>query len=150
MWNDILTYFETLEKHPVQRMIILAGGLLLFWIIEGAIPLLHLQYKKNKYRHAGINLMFTAIHIIIHSALAILIVLLSDWCLRNNFGMVYWFDATALITSAPLSVSVARWYPVAGVAVTYPSGEEIDLPAAIAATQRTAAALTRRLGGRRQ
>ncbi len=111
MWSDILTYFETLEKHPVQRMIILAGGLLLFWIIEGAIPLLPLQYKKNKYRHAGVNLIFTVIHIIIHSALAILIVLLSDWCLRNNFGLVYWFDASILwtIIIGVLALDFSSW-----------------------------------------
>jgi DNA-binding IclR family transcriptional regulator len=37
-------------------------------------------------------------------------------------------------------------HPVAGVAVTYPSAEA--RPEAVPATRRTAAALTRRLGGR--
>jgi sterol desaturase/sphingolipid hydroxylase (fatty acid hydroxylase superfamily) len=68
-------------------MIFLVGGLLLFWILEGAIPLIQLRYKKNKYRHAGINLFFTAIHLIIHTALAILIVMLSDWCNKESFGI---------------------------------------------------------------
>jgi len=90
MWNDIKLYFDTLENHPVQRMIFLVGGLLLFWILEGAIPLLQLRYKKNKLRHAGINLVFTVIHLIIHTALAILIVMLSDWCRDRSFGIVYW------------------------------------------------------------
>ena len=90
MWNDIKLYFDTLENHPVQRMIFLVGGLLLFWILEGAIPLLQLRYKKNKFRHAGINLVFTVIHLIIHTALAILIVMLSDWCRDRSFGIVYW------------------------------------------------------------
>ena len=90
MWNDIRDYFNTLENHPVQRMIFLVGGLLIFWILEGAIPLIQLRYKKNKFRHAGINLVFTVIHLIIHTALAILIVMLSDWCRDRSFGIVYW------------------------------------------------------------
>jgi sterol desaturase/sphingolipid hydroxylase (fatty acid hydroxylase superfamily) len=98
MWNDIKNYFDTLENHPVQRMIFLVGGLLIFWILEGAIPLFRLSYKKNKFRHAGVNLVFTVIHLIIHTALAILIVMLSDWCRRNSFGIVYWTNANILFT----------------------------------------------------
>ena len=97
MWNDIRDYFNTLENHPVQRMIFLVGGLLLFWILEGAIPLIQLRYKKNKFRHAGINLFFTVIHLIIHTVLAILIVMLSDWCRDQSFGIVYWTHANTSI-----------------------------------------------------
>jgi DNA-binding IclR family transcriptional regulator len=39
-------------------------------------------------------------------------------------------------------------HPVAGVAVTYPSGDPPDLTATIAATRRTADRLTTRIGGR--
>lgn len=93
MWADIKNYFETLEQHPVQRMIFLVGGLLLFWILEGAIPLLKLNYKKSKVRHASINFVFTLIHLVIHTALAILIVMLSDWCRHQSFGIIYWTNA---------------------------------------------------------
>jgi sterol desaturase/sphingolipid hydroxylase (fatty acid hydroxylase superfamily) len=98
MWDNIIDWFNTLEQHPVQRMAILVGGLLIFWIIEGAIPLLPLAYKKNKLRHAGVNFLFTLLHLIIHTALAILIVLLSEWCLHNDFGLVYWFNANVMMT----------------------------------------------------
>lgn len=98
MWNNIIGYFETLENRPLERMAILVGGLLLFWIIEGAIPLLPLRYKKNKLRHAGVNFFFTVIHLIIHTGLAVLIIGLSDWCLQNGFGLVYWFDAGVWLT----------------------------------------------------
>ena len=97
MWNDIRNYFDTLENHPVQRMIFLVGGLLIFWILEGAIPLIQLRYKKNKFRHAGINFVFTVIHLIIHTALAIVIVMLSDWCRDQSFGIVYWTHANTSI-----------------------------------------------------
>ena len=96
MWNQILEHFQTLEQRPLERMAILVGGLLLFWIIEGAIPLFSLNYKKTKLRHAGVNFVFTVIHLIIHTFLAVLIVGLSDWCAGSKFGLVYWTNANVL------------------------------------------------------
>ena len=98
MWNRLLNYFQTLEDHPVQRLAFLVGGLLIFWIIEGAIPLFPLHYKKTRLRHAAINFAFTVIHLVIHTALAILIVLLADWCKKESFGLVYWFNTNILFT----------------------------------------------------
>lgn len=98
MWNQVLEYFQTLEHRPLERMAILVGGLLLFWIIEGAIPLFQLQYKRTKLRHAGVNFVFTVIHLIIHTFLAILIIKLSDWCAATEFGLVYWTNANVLVT----------------------------------------------------
>ena len=93
MWQEIIDYFSNLEERPVERMAILVGGLLMFWIIEGAIPLFPLRYKKNKLKHAAVNFGFTLIHLVIHTLLAVLIVKLSDWCQQENFGLVYWFNA---------------------------------------------------------
>ena len=98
MWSDILQYFQTLDQRPLERMGILVGGLLFFWIIEGAIPLVSLRYKKNKLRHAGVNFIFTVMHLVLHTGMAILIVKLSDWCLNNQFGLVHWFNAGVLAT----------------------------------------------------
>lgn len=98
MWDRIINYFQTLEQHPVQRLAFLVAGLLLFWIIEGAIPLFSLQYKKNKIRHAAVNFGFTIIHLIIHTGIAVLIVLLADWCKQQSFGLVYWLHADVLLT----------------------------------------------------
>jgi len=79
-------------------MAILVGGLMTFWIIEGAIPLFTPAYKKNKWRHAGVNMLFTVIHLVIHTFLAIIIILLSDWCRANQFGIVYWTNANVIAT----------------------------------------------------
>ncbi|MBC7874558.1 MAG: sterol desaturase family protein [Ferruginibacter sp.] len=98
MWGDILQYFQTLEQRPLERMAILVGGLMIFWIIEGAIPLLPLRYKKNKLRHAGVNFVFTVIHLVIHTGLAVLIVKLSDWCAYEGFGLVHWLSTGVLLT----------------------------------------------------
>lgn len=98
MWQEFLGYFETLEKRPVERMAFLVGGLLFFWIIEGAIPLIQPKYKRNKLRHAAVNFGFTIIHLVIHTFLAIVIITLSDWCKKESFGLVYWMSADALGT----------------------------------------------------
>lgn len=98
MWNEILDHFQTLEQRPLERMAILVGGLLFFWIIEGAVPLFPLRYKKTKLRHAGVNFVFTVIHLIIHTFLAIFIIKLSDWCAATEFGLVYWTNANVLVT----------------------------------------------------
>ena len=94
----IINYFETLEKHPVERMIILVAGMLLLWLAEGAIPLIALKYKKTKWHHASVNLSFTVIHLLIHTGFAVLIVLLADACKRNGFGLVYWLHTSVLWT----------------------------------------------------
>lgn len=93
MFHNLIQYFETLEQHPLQRMAILVSGLLFFWIIEGSIPLLQLQYKISKIKHAATNFGFTVIHLVIHTFLAVLIVMLSDWCRLQQFGIVYWLNA---------------------------------------------------------
>ena len=93
MLNEVINFFDTLEKYPLIRMGILVSGLLIFWILEGAIPLIQLHYKKNKLKHAGVNLFFTVIHLIIHTILAVVIIQLSDWCKANEFGLVYWSNA---------------------------------------------------------
>ena len=101
MWDKIIDHFSTLEHRPLERMSLLVAGLLIFWIIEGAIPLLPMSYKKTKGRHALVNLGFTGIHLVIHTFLAIFIVMLCDWCRASQFGVVYWLHANTLNPTKP-------------------------------------------------
>jgi sterol desaturase/sphingolipid hydroxylase (fatty acid hydroxylase superfamily) len=96
MWQSIINHFQTLEHRPLERMAFLVAGMLLLWIIEGAIPFLTLSYKKNKWRHASVNMGFTVIHLAIHTGFAILIVLISDACKVNGSGLVHWLRAPVL------------------------------------------------------
>lgn len=98
MWQNIIDHFQTLETRPVERTIILVAGMLLLWMVEGAIPLLSLKYKKTKWRHASINLTFTLIHLIIHTGFAVFIIMLSDICKANNIGIVHWANTSVLWT----------------------------------------------------
>jgi sterol desaturase/sphingolipid hydroxylase (fatty acid hydroxylase superfamily) len=72
-----------------QRPLILAGGLVLFWIGEGVIPLFRWRYRK--LRHAGLNLFFTFTTILINFAFAALIVEASDYCAQHKTGLLYLF-----------------------------------------------------------
>ncbi len=96
----MIQYFATLEQRPLERLLFLVGGMLLLWLLEGAIPLLSLRYKKDKLRHAAVNFSFTIIHLIIHTGFAVFIVLLSDWTKTNDFGLVHWMNAGTLATIA--------------------------------------------------
>jgi sterol desaturase/sphingolipid hydroxylase (fatty acid hydroxylase superfamily) len=98
MLDNIINHFSTLEQRPVERMAFIIGAMLILWIIEGAIPLLALKYKKTKLKHAAVNLTFTVIHLIIHTGFGILIVKLSDWAAAKQFGLVYWFNASVIVT----------------------------------------------------
>ena len=108
MWEKIIEHFQTLEQRPVERMILLVGGMLLLWIIEGAIPLLALQYKKNKWRHASVNLTFTLIHLIIHTGGVRRCFRRADAGKAAGFGLVNWFNASVLVT---IIISFLFWPP---------------------------------------
>lgn len=109
--NRIIEYFSTLEHRPLERMAFLVGGLLVFWIIEGAIPLLPLTYRKNKWRHASVNFVFTVMHLVIHTGIAVLIVLLAAWCYNSQFGLVYWFGSglAGKILIGVLALDFSSW-----------------------------------------
>ncbi|NVK84000.1 MAG: sterol desaturase family protein [Cytophagia bacterium] len=80
-FNDIPTPF---------RAGILVGGIVLFWILEGTLPLFTFQYKK--VRHAGINLFFTLTTMIIGFGLAGALLYASDMVADNQFGLLYVID----------------------------------------------------------
>jgi len=106
-----IMYFSDLENRPLERMAMLVGGLLFFWIIEGAIPLFRLKYRSTKLSHALMNFGFTIIHLIIHTALAVFIVMLSDWCKHHNWGLVYWTNAHVwgIILISVLALDFSSW-----------------------------------------
>src|SRR5215213_8974651 len=89
--NSIVNFFEQIS--PITRAIILAGGLVLFWIIEGIVPLFRLRYRK--LQHAGLNLFFTFTTIVVNFAFALLIVAGSRWAIENQFGLLHLFEMPA-------------------------------------------------------
>lgn len=79
---------EFFESVPTSfRATILIGGIFLFWVLEGVIPLF--QFTYNKFRHAGINLLFTLFTAIIGFGLAGVLYYTSAWVAEHEFGLLY-------------------------------------------------------------
>lgn len=72
-----------------NRTIIIACGLLFFWILEGPFPLFRTQYRK--WSHAGVNLFFTLTTLLVNFAFAWATVTSSDWASQRHFGLLYLF-----------------------------------------------------------
>ena len=96
--DKIIQYFSGLEHRPLERGAWFVGGMMLLWLIENLVPLVTMHYKRTKVRHAGVNLGFTLLHFIIHTILAIFIVMISQWTAAHQFGIVYWVNAGPLAT----------------------------------------------------
>lgn len=84
----IVNFFDNI---PTEfRAGILIGGVVIFWIVEGTLPLFKFQYKK--VRHAGLNLFFTLTTAIIGFGLAGALLAASDFVASNQFGLLYIFE----------------------------------------------------------
>ncbi len=90
--ESILTYFENIPS--THRSALLVGGITLFWILEGAVPLFKFNYKK--WRHALPNFFFTLTTIIVNFALAFLLLRTADFTVANSFGVLNWLPAMPL------------------------------------------------------
>ncbi len=86
--ESLVNFFDNI---PTEfRAGILIGGVVVFWIIEGTLPLFAFQYKK--VRHAGLNLFFTLTTAIIGFGLAGVLLAASDMVANNQFGLLYVVD----------------------------------------------------------
>jgi len=83
-----LPIFSTIYR-PWQRSLIIASGLVIFWMLEGLIPLVRFRY--HKVRHAGLNIFFTLTTIIVNFAFATLIVMASQYGAGHKMGLLYLF-----------------------------------------------------------
>ncbi|TPV35535.1 sterol desaturase family protein [Paucihalobacter ruber] len=88
----ILNYFESIPS--LHRSLLLVGGITLFWMLEGALPLFKFNYKK--WQHAIPNFFFTFTTIVINFGLAFLLLLSADWVKANEFGIINWLPQMPL------------------------------------------------------
>lgn len=85
--ESLVDFFEHIPSS--YRTLIFVGGMTIFWVMEGAIPLFKFNYRK--LRHGGINLFFTVLQFIIGLGLARLLLFGSDITSQNHFGLLYVF-----------------------------------------------------------
>jgi len=84
--DTIVTFFT--EITSAHRTLILVGGLTIFSLIESAVPLMSLSYKRLK--HAGVNIFFTLTTILVNFFLAFTIVKTSDYVVASEVGLLQW------------------------------------------------------------
>jgi sterol desaturase/sphingolipid hydroxylase (fatty acid hydroxylase superfamily) len=88
MIDSIIHYFDTIPNW--HRTLILVGGIMFFWILEGVMPLFKNEY--NKIKHAGVNFLFTATTLIVNFLFALSMVKASDWVVSKKFGLLFILD----------------------------------------------------------
>jgi len=85
--HAIVEYFQHIS--PLARALIIAGGLVFFWMLESIIALFKFKYRK--FQHAGLNLFFTLTTVIINFIFAFGITLASNWASHEHFGLLHLF-----------------------------------------------------------
>jgi len=98
--DAIAQYFSNIPSS--HRSLILVGGIALFWCLESAAPLFVFRY--NKWKHAGVNLVFTLTTIAINFALAFLLLRATDWAQENDFGVLAWLKSTPVLVQLTLGL----------------------------------------------
>ena len=99
-----VAFFEDIPT--TYRTALLVGGFMVFWLLEGAVPLFRFRYRK--WRHALPNFFFTLTTIIVNFALAFLLLQSSDWVRDNNFGIINWLPEMPLWAYVLLGVLLSR------------------------------------------
>nr|WP_321244403.1 sterol desaturase family protein [uncultured Psychroserpens sp.] len=98
--EELINYFKTIPS--LHRSLILVGGLTLFWLLEGTLPLFNFKYKK--WKHALPNLFFTLTTIIINFGLAFALIGTAQWVEDTKFGIINWIPNLPLWAYALLGV----------------------------------------------
>ena len=91
--NVIIDFFADVPL--VFRTSILLGGIVLFWILEGIIPLYSFNYKKG--RHAFLNLLFTTTTAIIGFGFAFLLLKSTEIVNEFQFGLIHFFELPLIV-----------------------------------------------------
>lgn len=86
--EELLSFFESVPTW--FRSGLLIGGIVIFWVAEGILPMFRFQYKK--FRHGGLNLFFTLTTAIIGFGLASTLLAASDFVSSNEIGLLYLVD----------------------------------------------------------
>jgi len=74
----------------LHRILLLMGGMVFFWIVEGYYPLFNFSYKK--YKHAGINLVLLSTTIVLNLLLGLFTIKICDWVTTHHFGLLNWLN----------------------------------------------------------
>lgn len=83
--EDFVNFFEQMPDWYKLAWIFIC--LSISWVLEGAVPLASLNYKK--WKHAGVNLIFLATSLIINVLFGLMTVGVFLWLGQNEFGLLH-------------------------------------------------------------
>jgi sterol desaturase/sphingolipid hydroxylase (fatty acid hydroxylase superfamily) len=86
--DKFVQYWEHIPS--AHRIIILMGGMMLFWLAEGYYPLFRFSYRR--YKHAGINLVFLATTIVLNLIFGLVTIKICEYVTVNKIGLLHVFE----------------------------------------------------------
>src|SRR5690349_2648150 len=82
--EHFLNYWEHIPS--AHRILILMGGMIFFWLLEGYYPLFQFSFKR--YKHAGVNLVFLGTTLALNLIFGITTIKVCDWVMKNDIGLL--------------------------------------------------------------
>lgn len=86
--DKFVQYWEHIPS--AHRIIILLGGMMLFWLAEGYYPLFRFSYRR--YKHAGINLIFLATTILLNLIFGLVTISVCQYVTNHKIGLLHLFE----------------------------------------------------------
>ena len=82
--ESFLSFWENISSG--ERIAILMGGMILFWILEGYYTLF--SFRFSRYKHAGINLVFLGTTAILNLIFGFTTIKVCQWVTGNDLGLL--------------------------------------------------------------
>lgn len=95
-----------------HRVIILMGGMLFFWLVEGYYPLF--KFSFNRFKHARVNLVFLGTTLILNLIFGIFTIKVCQFTIDHHFGlynMVHWPLWLVVITAVFMMDFFGQYLP---------------------------------------
>lgn len=86
--NQFMQYWEHIPS--LHRVLILMGGMIFFWLLEGYYPLFRFSYKR--YKHAGVNLIFLSTTLVLNLIFGLITIKVCEWVMKNDIGLLNLFS----------------------------------------------------------
>ena len=83
--DNLVQFFETMPSS--YRSMLLVGGLVVFWGLEGVVPLFPNTYRRM--HHAALNALLTFFQLVIAVAFGAVIVKTVAYTSQHQFGLLY-------------------------------------------------------------
>ena len=98
MFNDFVCYMNQFIQYwqhipSSHRILILLGGMVVFWIAEGYYPLFRHSFKR--YRHAGVNLLFLLTTVILNLIFGLVTLAACSYVTSRHLGIINWVSLPA-------------------------------------------------------